>query len=117
MPSNAAGEILMEKRAFQRKPVRIEAELISDYLNFAAFIGNISASGIYIITIHTEDRMDFTQETLLELKFQIPSGGMLSLHCRKRWSSTITSNSLLGRMGMEIIDPPAEYSEYLKTLQ
>jgi hypothetical protein len=117
MHSNSTGEILMEKRAFQRTPVRIEAELISDYLNFAAFIGNLSASGIYIITIHTEDRMDFTQETPLELKFQIPSGEMLSLHCKKRWSNTITPNSLLGRMGMEIIDPPAEYSEYLKTLQ
>ncbi|UCF86672.1 MAG: PilZ domain-containing protein [Nitrospiraceae bacterium] len=107
----------MEKRAFRRTPVRIEAELVSDYLNFAAFIGNISASGIYIITIHTEDRMDFAEETPLELKFQIPSGAMLRIQCIKRWSSTITANSLLGRMGMEIIDPPAEYSEYLKTLQ
>jgi hypothetical protein len=107
----------VEKRIYQRTPVSIEAELISDYLNFAAFIGNLSACGIYIITIHTEDRMDFTHEIPLELKFKIPSGEILNLHCKKRWSSTFTSKSVLGRMGMEIIDPPAEYTEYLKSLQ
>lgn len=117
MPSIATGKTLMEKRAFQRTDVRIEAELISDYLNFAAFIGNISTGGVYVITIHTEDRMDFTVGTPLELKFQVPSGEILRLRCIKRWSGTITANSLLGRMGMEIVDPPVEYSEYLKTLQ
>jgi hypothetical protein len=107
----------MEKRAFQRTPVRIEADLISDYLNFAAFIGNISARGLHIITIHTEDRMDFIQATPLDLKFQIPSGEMLSLHCKKRWSSTITSNSLLWRTGMEIIDPPTQYKKFLTMIK
>lgn len=107
----------MEKRACQRTQVRIEADLICDYVNFAAFIGDISARGVHIITIHIEGNNDFGQAKPINLKFMIPSGEILSLRCRKRWSRTIASNSILWRTGMEIIDPPAQLENFLTTLQ
>jgi hypothetical protein len=103
----------MEKRTYKRIPVGIGADIISGNIHSAAFIGNFSAYGLYLITIHMEDAIDFTLKTEIELLFQIHTGENLNLHCKKIWSSTITSRSLLQGIGLEIIQPPIRYKEIL----
>ncbi len=106
----------MEKRACKRFPVSLEAKLTSGYINYAAFVGNLSEYGLYVITVHTENPKDLNPKIRLELQFQLPSGETLKLNCRKKWAYKITQNSLINNIGMEILNPPLEYKEFLSTL-
>jgi hypothetical protein len=67
--------------------------------------------------IPTRTLRDFATGIKLDLTFQIPSGETLNLYCRKIWSFRITPRSLIKRIGMEIIDPPVEYREFLTSLE
>lgn len=107
----------MDKRTCKRIPIGIEADIISDYRNHAAFIGNLSPRGLHLITVYMEDDKDFIRETDIDLHFQTHTGEKLNLHCKKRWSYAITPNSLINRVGMEIIDPPAQYKKFITNLK
>ena len=111
----------MEKghtRRFVRMPVYLGAALISGGNNYAAFIGNVSEGGAFAKTSPTTTAADFVPGTLIELKFQIPSGEELNLTCEVIWLHTkkIEAQGLINSMGMEIIDPPSTFREFLKTL-
>ncbi len=107
----------MEKRRSRRKIVSLEAELISGGISYKGFIGNISGDGIYIRTAPTKTTINFAPKTTLELKFQLPSGETLNLHCKVIWSYKTPPHGLTYSMGVKIIDPPPKYKEFLETLQ
>jgi hypothetical protein len=107
----------MDKRTGKRIPIGIEADIISDYRNHAAFIGNLSPRGLHLITVYMKDDKDSNGKTEIDLNFLTHTGEKLNLHCKKRWSYAITPNSLINRVGMEIINPPAQYKEFLTTLK
>ncbi len=108
----------MERRRSKRIILSLEAKLISGDISYDGLIGNISEDGIFMRTMPTKASIDsFTPGTNFELKFQLPSEGKLSLHCRVIWSHKTPPHGLTYSMGMEIIDPPPEYKEFLKTLQ
>ncbi len=107
----------MEKRHLQRTIISSEAELILGNKSFAGLIANVSEEGIFIIvTAPEETTLDFTPEMPAELKFQLPSGEMLNLHSRVKWFYKTLSNRITFSIGMEIIEPPLKYKEFLKTL-
>ncbi len=108
----------MERRHFERKTVHLKAERISGNKSRAVFIENISEDGIYIITVPAEAGTDFTPGASLDLKFQLHSGETVNLQCTVIWSyqnalpDGLTTNSV----GIEIIDPPSRYKEFVKNL-
>jgi hypothetical protein len=106
----------MEKRRSKRKIVRLKAERISGDKNHAVFIENLSEEGIYMITAPAKTSMDFIPGTALELKFQLRSGETLNLRCKVIWSHKNPPDGLTNSVGMEIIDPPLKYKEFIKTL-
>jgi len=106
----------MEKRSLKRKIVTLKAEIVSCGKSYAGFIENISEDGIYMITAPTETEISFLTGTTLGLKFQLPSGGTQNLHCKVMWSYKTPPHGLTHSIGMEIINPPPEYKEFLKTL-
>jgi hypothetical protein len=107
----------MEKRVYKRIPVSLEAELITDDIRYVAFVGNLSENGINTIITPLKATTDFSPGTDLLLKFQLPSGEAVLLNCKKRWSYAISTQGLTKKMGMEIINPPEKYREFLHSLQ
>ncbi len=106
----------MERRRSKRKIVRLSAERISSDKNHAVFIENLSEDGIYLITAPAKTAIDFIPETMLKVKFQFPSGETLNLHCKVIWSCKTLHDGLTNSIGLEIIDPPLKYKEFIRTL-
>lgn len=100
-------------RGYKRIPVALDAELVSSNVKYPAFIENISEDGIYAKIAYTETSKNLSLETSIHLIFRVHSGEMLNLMCRKKWTERNTSNSLVERIGVEIIDPPEEYREFI----
>jgi hypothetical protein len=107
----------MEKRAHKRIPVSIEAELTSEGIQCVAYIRNVSEGGINTIITPVLESGDFTPATELNLKFRLPYGEAVNLKCRKKWSHEISPHKPTVNVGVEIINPPIEYMEFLHSLQ
>jgi hypothetical protein len=101
----------------QRFPVEINAEIVSENLRHEGIIENLSEKGVCLRITPTKTLRDFTPGIRLDLKFQLPTGKKLSLYCKKKWSYKITPRSLMKRIGVELIDPPSEYKDFLATLK
>ena len=107
----------MEKRRSVRISAAFRAGFISGDASYDVNIENLSEHGINIRTAPTRNAIDFTPGTPYELKFQLPSGETLCLHCGVKWFHMKTSpDGLTYSIGIEIIDPPLKYREFLKTL-
>ncbi len=106
----------MERRHSKRIIVNLKAELISGSVSYAGFIGNLSEDGIYLITDPTKTPVDFTPGTPLEVKFEPLTGETLCLNCMVKWSYKTPPHGLANSIGLEIIDTPLKYKEFLKTL-
>lgn len=106
----------MERRVYKRVPVGIGADITSDSKNYGAYIGNLSAYGLYLITVQTEGTVNFKVRKKFQLHYQIHTGETLHLYCRKRWLYTISPHSFINRIGVEIINPPLRYKEFLHDL-
>ncbi len=106
----------MEKRHFKRIAVNLKAERISGDTTHGVFIENVSEKGLYIITAPAKSAYDFHPGSPVDLKFQLSSGETLDLNCRVIWSHKIPPHGLTSSIGMEIIDPPLKYLEFVKNL-
>jgi hypothetical protein len=107
----------MERRRYERKIVKLNAERISGNERYAVFIENISENGIYMITAPSGVIMNYVPGTELDIKFQLSSGEILNLHCRVIWSyKRPPPDGSTDNIGMEIIDPPLRYKEFVRTL-
>ncbi|MBI4680203.1 MAG: hypothetical protein HY753_03050 [Nitrospirae bacterium] len=69
-----------------------------------------------MISAPANPMIDLQPGTAFDLKFQLPSGQNVNLHCKVKWSFKTPPHCLTSSMGLEIIDPPEEYKELLKTL-
>ncbi len=106
----------MERRRFERKTISLRAERISGNENHAVFIENISENGIYLVTASSNSTEDFTPQTTIDLKLTLTSGESLNLLCRVIWSYRMPPEGLTSSIGMEVIDPPLEYKEFVRNL-
>jgi hypothetical protein len=107
----------MNQRSFKRIPVSMEAELISSDSSFAAYIGNVSENGIYTIITPLMNTIDYSDESDLNINLHLPTGETLNLSCKKRWTHVISPHGKTIKIGMEVVNPPAKYKEFLRTLQ
>ena len=107
----------MEKRRSQRIKVNLKAERISGDEKHGIFIENISEKGIHIITAHMKENTKYFPGRDVDLKLFLSSGGVLSLRCKVKWACPeVPPNNLTDSIGLEIIDPPLRYIEFIKTL-
>lgn len=108
----------MEKRRFKRIKVKLKAERISGDEKYGVLIEDISENGIHIITTPSNTHKKYTPGTDIDLKFLLISGETLNLHCKVIWAhSKIPPDGLTDSIGMEIIDPPPKYIEFVKALR
>ena len=107
----------MEKRQAGRIRVNLNAERISGDEKYGVFIENISENGIHIITTHSGMSRKYAPGSEIDLRFRFSSGETLKLRCRVRWAySKVPPNGLTDCIGLEIIDPPPKYIEFVRAL-
>ncbi|TNF53488.1 PilZ domain-containing protein [bacterium] len=107
-----------EKRTHKRISLGLDIEIITNEMNCAAFTKNISENGLNITLNPLNTSLDLKTEKKFEVKFQIPPGEeCLNLFCEKKWLSEVPPQGLMKEVGIEIIDPPHRYIEFLNTLK
>ncbi|KPJ99872.1 MAG: hypothetical protein AMK71_08985 [Nitrospira bacterium SG8_35_4] len=105
----------MEKRSSERKMADLDAMIVSRSLNYKGVIRNLADDGI-CINIHSEQNLyQLLNGMLFEVRFALPSGENIDLHCEVIRTHRQTAEVLETTVGMKIIDQPPEYRQFLKT--
>ena len=107
----------MEKRRHDRIIESLEAELVSFGTTYSCVVMNFSAEGLYIVTATANSIVEIAPSTVLQLKCKLPSGENLSMDCRVIWFQTKpSSHGVAFSLGLEIVDPPQEYKDFVSSL-
>jgi len=107
---------LEEKRRSQRVIDNLEAEIISGADSYRGIIMNFSTEGLYMVTATASTVVDLSTTSILRLRCTLPNGKKLDMDCEVKWFQTKTSpHGVSFSMGMEIIDPPKEYRDFVLT--
>jgi len=104
----------MERRRARRVKVNLKAERISCVNNCSVFIENISESGIYMISSPGK-KDEYTPGKELDLELELSNGKTINLNCNVKWAEYSPEDKSKS-VGLEIINPPFEYKEFLETL-
>jgi hypothetical protein len=118
---------MTEKRSGERKPVTIEAEIISGKNRYKGRIENISLDKLYMrfgiymqfATALDVNLNDFLPPSKVIIKFKIPSGEEFELKCESMWINIhqVPPHSLVNKLGMQVIeDPPEKLRKFVKKL-
>ena len=105
----------MERRHAKRITVNLKAERISCTGDCSVFIENLSESGIYIITSRSKN-YKYVPGTGLDLELELSNGEIINLNCNVKWSYNNSYEEQTNSVGLEIVDPPFEYKEFIKNL-
>jgi hypothetical protein len=107
---------MVEKRQGSRIPISLDAEIVSGGKSYFGIILNFSEEGLYMVTATANTVIDITPSTILELKCTLPSDTRLEMKCEVKWFQTKPSpHGTSFSMGMEIVNPPKEYKEFVST--
>lgn len=117
--------ICPQKQRFQRYTIRLMSLISSNGKHYAGFVHNVSEEGLafeaYAFAPIFKELLPCKTVNLI---VKMPSGEILNLTCEIIWSSEhsplpwpLIQNYKTLIMGMRIIDPPATYREYVKTMQ
>jgi len=107
----------MERRRHKRIYIHLKARMIVDDETYDGYIENISETGIgYLISSPARFKDDYLTNKNIELTFQIESGKTIVLACVATWSKKGLGSSKTIGFGMNIVDPPPEYEEWLRSL-
>ncbi|KPK36388.1 MAG: hypothetical protein AMK70_02360 [Nitrospira bacterium SG8_35_1] len=105
----------MERRTSDRVVVNLKAERISCIENCSVFIENLSENGIYMITAPSR-KNSFTPGTELELELELSTEKSINLNCNVKWAYKNEHDDLTHSVGLEIIEPPQEYKDFITNL-
>jgi len=106
----------MERRRTKRLTVNLKAERLSCTNNCSVFIENLSETGIQMITASAKNRNLFIPGAPVDIKLETTDGETIKLQCHVKWSYDNSEEDLTNSVGLEIIDPPLEYREFIKKL-
>lgn len=108
---------ITERRRHKRIYVHLKAKITVDERTYEGYVENISESGIgYLMSSPENFKDDFLNSKEIELNIQITQDKEIVLDCVATWAKKgLTSGKTIG-VGMSIIDPPPEYSEWIKVL-
>ncbi len=109
---------IMEKRRSERITDSLDVEIVAGGVSYTGLILNCSEEGMYMVTATTYDVVDIPASSKIELKCKLPSGEGIVMTCEVKWFQTKPSPyGVTFSMGMELLDPPEKYTDYLSTLQ
>ncbi len=105
----------MERRRSKRIKVNLKAERISCTDNCSVFIEDLSESGISMLTTNTKKK-NYVTGTEIDLELELSTGETMNLNCNVKWAYDNSPEDPTNHVGLEIVDPPHKYMEFLKTL-
>ncbi|MGO9953511.1 MAG: PilZ domain-containing protein [Dissulfurispiraceae bacterium] len=107
----------MERRKSGRMIVNLKAERISGRRRYDVFIEDISESGIHLITAPSATYKKYIPGTEIDVRLLLADGVRISLNCKIAWSvHRLPPEREVDNIGLEIIDPPLRYIEFIRTL-
>ena len=106
----------MLQRSHMRLPFGYRAELVAYNVTYEAFVENISENGMNLKIIQISSDHNFEYISEVAMKIHPVFGKRIDLNGRKKWSSKNSPNSVIESIGIEIIDPPAEYRELYQVI-
>jgi hypothetical protein len=111
-------ESYLEKRRHIRVDYRVNAEITYGDKSYRGNIENISESGIFKVAFPEKEIVDLIPGSPLVVKFQGPSGEDFNLNCLIKWLRiyTISPFALKYNMGIEIVNAPQEYRDFVEQL-
>lgn len=95
--------------------MNLRAERLSCTRDCSVFIENLSETGIYMTTAPAKNS-DYVPGSEIDLELELSSGKVIHLTCHVKWLIDNSPEDLTNSVGLEIIDPPAEYREFVQTL-
>jgi hypothetical protein len=109
----------MGKRRYKQVNYSLDAEIICDGISYKGLIENISETGIFKIAFPDQNFLAFYPGKEITVTFQIPSGKTLKLTCEIKWLRINTGSpfAIKYNLGLDIINPPHEYIEFVKSLK
>lgn len=105
----------MERRRSKRIKVNLKAERISCTDNCSVFIEDLSESGISMLTTNTKKK-NYVPGTEIDLELELSTGETMNLNCNVKWAYDNSPEDPTNHVGLEIVDPPNKYMEFLETL-
>jgi len=103
-----------------RKSVQLPANLIVNDKSYSGMIINISSNGVgmYLDTTFQEGIINYDKKSILKLELYSTLGEQISLNCKVKWLRIheMVPDGLITRMGVEIIDPPANFISLFEKL-
>jgi len=102
----------MERRRATRITGGYKVELISEGAVYTGEVENLSEDGVSVLLFPTTIPVKFEQDKLYEMKFYSFSKEALNFQCRVKWITKDSSHGLTWRVGMELVDPPWDKSNY-----
>ena len=104
----------MEKRAYRRVQIHLDAEIMSCGKVHKGLIRDVSVEGLgSVLTTRIDVTEKFSPEQIIWIAFQLPTGKHLSFKCEIRWLFWEDPKHKVLTLGVRIINPPAEYIQYI----
>jgi len=103
-----------ERRRSRRVSVSLKAERLSCTNNCSVFIENLSDTGIHMITAPAKNPGLFVPGAAVDLKLKTANGATIKLQCNVKWAYDNSAEDMTNSVGLEIIDPPESYLNFLK---
>jgi hypothetical protein len=99
---------------FQRIIVNLKTEFVSDDKMYDGIIQNLSKNRMMV---SADTKVNISPEKKVEIKYNLSSKETLNIYCKVRWYTIKNSSQdFKFSMGLEIINPPQEYKDFIKTL-
>lgn len=99
---------------YTRIPVELDAKITLNGNKYCGIIRNISLGGILVSTNTT---LDVLRDEKVEIKYKVSSKKTLHLCCRVKWfASYDDAHEFKFSMGLEIINPPDVYKDFLHSV-
>jgi hypothetical protein len=96
-----------------RKSTRFSVKLMDKEAKYLGYTTDMSARGVGIfINTHFDGHIvEFKTDSTANITIQSPLGSILSLVCRVRWCRIHrgAEHDATTRLGLEVIDPPADF--------
>jgi len=108
--------MMKDRRRSKRVSVNLKAERLSCTKNCSVFIENLSEHGIHMITAPPKIPSIFKPGAPVELKLMINNGETITLQCNVKWSYDNSPEDMTNSVGLEIVDPPERYIEFVRSL-
>ncbi len=106
----------MERRRTKRLSVNLKAERLSCSKDCSVFIENLSETGIQMISAPAKKKDLFVPGSEVEIKLKTSGGETIKLQCNVKWAYDNSQEDMTNSVGLEIVDPPFQYKEFIKNL-